>query len=415
VRNLELGINEAERMRNRKNGLGVVNDPHARFEELRAQGRVHEGGLPTLFGQPDFEYFVGFEGAPRFTVIDYAGALQVFRDNRTFSSKLYAGTGSNWGPNLLMMDEPEHRRYRALAQPAFAVRAMESWRDRWLLPALERLVTGLSGTDRTDLYMSLCARFPAHTIGSALGIGEEDTALVHDWVIRTSTNMPADESARAGANLVEFLSPIIEHRRRSPGNDVISLLVTSELVDEDGSTHRLDDAEVMGFCGLLLIAGTGTTYRSTGILLLTLLNRPALLARLRRERSLIPQVIEEILRWEPPLTSFSRLVTEDIALGGVPLPAGALIDVAVGAANRDPARWDDPHRFDPFREVRPHLGFGSGPHFCMGNQLARMEMRVALNLVLDQFPDIALDASGETPFVTGTYFRMPTSVPVILR
>jgi cytochrome P450 len=412
---LELGVNEGERMRNRKNGLGVVNDPHRVFDQLRPGGDVHRGGLPTLFGQPDFDYFTGYEDAPRFTVIGHDAAQHIFRQHETFSSQLYAATAAAWGPNLLMMDEPEHARYRSLAQPAFAVRAMQSWEDRWLLPTLERLVGQLEGLDRADLYMSLCARFPAHTIGAALGISEDETGQVHDWIIRTATNMPEQESTAAGANLVAFLAPIIEDRRSAPGDDLISLLVTSQLIGEDGSTQYLDDSEIMGFCGLLLIAGTGTTYRSTGILLLTVLSRPELLGQLRHDRSLVAQCVEEVLRWEPPLTSFSRLVTEDTVVDGVSLPEGALIDVAVGAANRDPRRWDDPHAYDPFREAKAHLGFGRGPHFCMGNQLARMEMRTALNLVLDRFPDIALDSSVDTPYVTGTYFRMPTAVPATFR
>ena len=143
-------------------------------------------------------------------------------------------------------------------------------------------------------------RFPAHTIGAVLGISDDETAQVHDWIIRTATNMPKEESASAGAKLVEFLQPIIEDRRAAPGDDVISLLVTSELTDEDGSTHRLSDAEVMGFCGLLLIAGTGTTYRAAGILMLSVLSRPELLAAVKSDRTLIPRCVEEVLRWNLP-------------------------------------------------------------------------------------------------------------------
>jgi cytochrome P450 len=376
---VDIGVNDAERIRNRMNGLGVVNDLHDVFDGLRLSGDVHPGGLPTLFGQPDFAYFTGFEGAPRFTVIGHDAAQHVFREHQTFSSRLYSGTAANWGPNLLMMDEPEHARYRSLAQPAFALRTMESWHHRWLFPTLE-----------------------------------EETAQVHDWIIRTATNMPKEESESAGTKLVEFLTPIIEDRRVAPGDDVISLLVTSELADKDGSAHRLSDAEVMGFCGLLLIAGTGTSYRATGILMLSILSRPGLLARVKADRSLIPRCVEEVLRWEPPLTSFSRLVTEETVIDGVTLPKGGLVDVGVAAANRDPRRWQNPHEYDPFREPLSHLGFGRGPHFCMGNQLARMEMRTALELVLDRFPDIALDEAVEAPYVTGTFFRMPTSVPVTL-
>jgi cytochrome P450 len=412
---LDIGVNEGERIRNRMNGLGVVNDLHGVFDDLRTRGDVHDGGLPTLFGQPDFTFFPGFEDAPRYTVIGYDWAQHVFRRHETFSSELFSATAAAWGPNLLMMDEPEHARYRALAQPAFALKTMQRWQDRWLAPTVDRLLGRHEGSERADLYMELCARFPAHTIGAALGISEDETAQVHDWIIRTAVNMPAEEREAAGAGLVDFLAPIIADRRASPGDDVVSLLATSELVAEDGSTHRLGDAEIMGFCGLLLIAGTGTSYRATGILLLALLSRPELLDQVKADRSLVPRCVEEVLRWEPPLTSFSRLVAEDTVVDGVSIPRGALVDVAVGAANRDPARWDDPHRYDPHREQKQHLGFGRGPHFCMGNQLARMEMATAVTAVLDRFPRVGLDPSVDEPYVTGTFFRMPTSLPVVLR
>jgi len=411
---LEIGVNEGERIRNRMNGLGVVNDLHGVFDDLRTRGDVHHGGLPPLLGQPDSEFFRGFADAPRYTVIGYDWAQQVFRQHETFSSELYADTAAAWGPNLLMMDEPDHARYRALAQPAFALKTMQRWQERWLAPTIDRLLGRLEGAERADLYMELCARFPAHTIGAALGISEDETAQVHDWIIRTAVNMPAEERESAGAGLVAFLAPIIEDRRAAPGDDVISLLATSELTDENGSTHRLDDGEIMGFCGLLLIAGTGTSYRATGILLLSLLSRPDLLDQVKADRSLVPRCVEEVLRFEPPLTSFSRLVAHDTVIDGVAVPRGALVDVAVGAANRDPSRWDDPHRFDPHRQQKQHLGFGRGPHFCMGNQLARMEMATAVNAVLDRFPQVGLDASVEEPYVTGTFFRMPTAVPAVL-
>jgi cytochrome P450 len=313
----------------------------------------------------------------------------------------------------LMMDGSEHSTYRALAQPAFAAATLRSWEVRWLGPILERLLTDLAARRRADLYMGYSARFPAHTIGSAFGVSEDDVDQIHDWVIRTQTNMPANQSAEAGARLTAYFRPIIEDRRSRPADDVISLLVTSDLVD-GAMRYRLTDAEIMGFCGLLLIAGVGTTYRSTGILLLTLLHRPALLEQVAGDRSLIPQVVEEVLRWEPPLTSFSRLAVADTELAGVAIPAGSIVDVGVAAANRDGRRWEDPHTFDPFRFLQPHLGFGRGPHFCIGNQLARMEMRVSLNRLLDCFPDVRLDTEAPPAFVTGVFYRMPTAVPALL-
>ncbi|MCE2392810.1 MAG: cytochrome P450 [Proteobacteria bacterium] len=412
---LEIGINEGERERNRHNALGVVNELHPRFDELRERGDVHRGNMAELFGVASSgPSLLMRRSDSHFTVLGYETADAAFRRHEVFSSRVYEETVMTWGPNLLSMDEPEHRRYRMLAQPAFANKTMQDWESRWLVPILDRLIEGLAHAERADLYMGYCALFPAHTICSSFGIGESDVAPMHDWLLRMLNTSDPEDAARAGRSFAEYMGRVVRERRADPNDDVISLLANSELVDEDGSRHQLTDDEIMGFAGLMLTAGSGTTYRSLGIMLLTLLQRPALLEKVVSDRSLVPQVIEETLRWDPPLTYFSRLATRDTELDGVPMPKGTVVDLSVTAANHDPRRWEDPHEFDPFRPTQPHMGFGSGPHFCIGNQLARMELRVALNRLLDAFPRMQLDPEAPEPFVTGLYFRMPTAVPVIL-
>ena len=152
---------------------------------------------------------------------------------------------------------------------------------------------------------------------------------------------------------------------------------------------------------LLLPAGVETTYRSLGNLLFALLSDPAQLAAIRADRSLLPQAIEEGVRWEPPLLTITRVATRDTELGGVPIPAGSTVMPMLGAANRQEDRYPDPDTFDIFRQARGHLGWGHGVHVCLGMHLARLEMRTAINLLLDRLPNLRLDPDGDDPHIRG--------------
>jgi cytochrome P450 len=163
----------------------------------------------------------------------------------------------------------------------------------------------------------------------------------------------------------------------------------------------------------MLPAGVETTYRSTGNLLFGLLADPRQLDSVRADRSLIPQAIEEAIRWEVPLLMITRVATRDTELGGMPIPAGSAVMPVLGSANREEDRYPDPNRFDIFRSQEPHLSFGLGVHACLGMHLARLEMRVALNLLLDRLPDLRLDPAGDDPHIRGHVFRSPTSLPVL--
>jgi cytochrome P450 len=143
-----------------------------------------------------------------------------------------------------------------------------------------------------------------------------------------------------------------------------------------------------------------------------LLSRPDQLARLRDDRSLMAPAIEEGLRWEPPLTGIGRTATRDVEVDGVLIPAGSPINVCLGGANRDPARWDHPDDFDLLRDPKQHLAFAFGPHMCLGMHLARMETTVAINAVLDRLPDVRLDPDAPAPAITGLTFRAPRALPV---
>ena len=218
-----------------------------------------------------------------------------------------------------------------------------------------------------------------------------------------------DEAIAASREVEEYMAGILADRRRTPREDLISGLAHAEL---DG--ERLADDEIFSFLRLLLPAGVETTFRSTGNLLYLLLAQPGQLQSVRSDRSLIPQAIEEALRLETPLLNITRLATRDTEIDGVAVPAGSTIMLMLAAANREETRYEEPDRFDIARaDPKPHISFGHGPHVCLGMHLARVEMRVALNLLFDRLPELRLDPEADDPHIRGQVFRSPTSLPVL--
>lgn len=205
----------------------------------------------------------------------------------------------------------------------------------------------------------------------------------------------------------DYLEPLVEARRTEPAGDLLSELVHAEI---DGA--RLADEKIYGFLRLLLPAGAETTYRAFGSCLLALLERPEAMARVLADRSLVPAAVEETLRWETSVTMVARVAATDTEIGGCPVPAGSSVSVINGSASRDEARWADPGEWDLDREPQQHMAFGTGPHQCLGMHLARMELEVGINAVLDRLPNLRLDPDAETPVISGYAFRGPATLPV---
>jgi len=411
---LAIGINPADVARNRAVGAGLVNDPYPVYDRLRESGPVHRGSISEAFGVDGPETQGAFARRAQFACYDWATADAVLRDAQTFSSRWYEPTLEPFvGKSIIQMDEPEHRRYRALIQPAFTLREMERWRERWIEPAAHALIDRFVARGRADVYMELCARLPVQTIASSFGIPVADVPHFHQLTVAmVGVTNAGSERLHAAQEIAAYLERVIDQRRAQPQDDLIRWLLDAEVPDEGGARQKLDPGEILAFARLLLPAGAGTTYRALGTLLLALLRDPDLLDAVRADRQLLGPAIEESLRWEQPLSAVSRLATRNTELGGIAIPEGAVMHACLGAANHDPARWSDPHRFDLRRVARPHLSFGSGPHLCVGMHLARMELRVAMNAILDRLPGLRLDPDADPPFMTGLLFRMPSAVPV---
>jgi cytochrome P450 len=381
---------------------GDVRDPYTALAQLRREQPVQ---------RLDFSGMPHEESKPVFIVYRYEDVAQVLRDNETYSSAIIlAFFGDALGKHVMLgMDEPAHRRHRALVSAAFTQRALARRESELVAQVGSGLIERFADRGRADLVREFTFPYPTQIIAGLLGLPREDYAQFQRWSISLlSITVNRERAIAASEALRDYFVPILAARRAQPRDDLISSLAHAEIEGE-----KLADEEIFSFLRLLLPAGVETTYRSTGNLLFGLLSNPDQLDAVRADRSLIPQAIEEAVRWEPPLLTITRVVTRDTRLGGVDIPAGSTVMPMLGSANRDEERWSDPDRFDVFRAARPHIGFGHGTHVCLGMHLARLEMRVALELLFDCLPDLRLDPDGHDPHIRGQVFRSPTSLPVL--
>jgi len=389
-------------------GADDCRDPYPDFARFRRKAPIQEVDLATLMGGAAGAY--GGEVPKVFVASSYAAVSEVLRDGKRFSSGGYkAAIGLVMGPTILVMDEPEHGRYRSLIQMAFRTKALKRWEHDLVRPIVNGYIDRFVSRGRADLVRELTFLFPVYVIAGMLGLPSADLPRFHRWAVGLiSVAFDFQNGLAASQKLGEYLTVIIEERRRHPKDDIISVLTQVEL-----EGIRLDNEHVLGFLRLLLPAGAETTYRSSSNLLFGLLTHPDQLEAVRRDRSLIPRAMEEGLRWETPLTGIGRLCTEDTEVCGVRIPKGAMVQVSLGSANRDESRWERVDEFDIFRPPKQHMAFAFGPHRCLGMDLARMETEVVINSLLDRLPNLRLDPAAEDVHITGRIFRAPRRLPVL--
>lgn len=349
------------------------------------------------------------EGRPTFLLTKYDDCLAALQDAETYSSGSNAEAGQVLGRTVLEMDGREHGRYRALVQPAFAAKALDGL-EALMATLVEELLDVVRDSERADLVSQFTEHYPVQIIAHLLGIPRADYPRFQRWAQDLmGFTLDFARAATASAEIRTYLLPIIAARRADPRDDVVSRLVTGAV---DG--HGLGDEEVVSFLRLLIPAGAETTFRLTGNLLVALLTEPDRYERVRADRSLVPWAIEETLRWETSIVMLSRETTRPTEVRGVPMPAGALVSVVIGSANRDEAHYERPDEYDLDRRADDHLAFGFGRHHCLGHHLARAEVRVALNLILDRFPRLRLDPDVPPPHIIGMAFRSPPSLRVLV-
>jgi cytochrome P450 len=391
---------------NARSGGDFTADPYPIWHRLREQASVHAGTVHELTGVAEALTFHGLPSPdiPHYSAFSHAALDDAYRNPELFASSpdpvdLEGGSPSATN-SMLSMGGERHRRYRALVQPSFAPARARWWITNWIEQTVHALIDGFAADGHAELNTDLCAAIPILTITSSFGIPAEQALD-----LRAAMNRPAE--------IIAMVAPIVAARRAEPRDDLISVLTQAELRDVGGTTHRLSDAEINSFSLLLLAAGSGTTWKQMGITLATLLQRPELLAAVRADRRLLKPAIEEALRWMPTDPMFSRWVTRDVEFHGVQLPAGAVLHLCLGAANRDPARWDRPDEYDVHRKVRPSFAFGGGEHICMGMHVARAEISTAIGALLDRLPGLRLDPDAGPPRYIGMYERGVTEIPVL--
>jgi cytochrome P450 len=299
--------------------------------------------------------------------------------------------------NLLRMDPPRHRALRSLVGQAFTPRVVAD-----LEPRIAGLTTGLldEAGERFDLVDALAYPLPVMVIADLVGVPTSDRPLFRRWAdVLLGQDVDPDEALLAAAEravgavapvvreMNEYLLAHIRSRSRHPGGDLTSRLIRAEV---DG--ERLAYEEIVGFVGLLLVAGHVTTTATLGNAVLALDDAPDAAAAVRADPDLLPAAVEEVLRLRTPFPRLARITTADASVAGVRIPAGQVVLPWLVAANRDGRVFAEPHRFDLHRRPNPHLAFGHGVHFCLGAPLARLEARVALRTLLERYRDIAVAA-----------------------
>lgn len=387
-------------------GMGAAGDasPYPLLRELRAQSPVHPGwpemGVPPTSG----------DGPPTFTAYTFDSVKAVFTDNITFSTRCYeAVVRPLQGPTILEMQEPEHAVYRRLHEFAFARSSMRRWDAELVGPLVDHTVDRLREVKRANLVDTVFMPIPVRVIAALLGLPESDIGEFHRLAIDLLGFRADMECAmRASAELKEYFVGILADRRKSPKDDMVTVLAEAEI---DGV--KMSDEQIYGFMRNLLPAGAETTSRSTASLALGLLTHPDQLAAVRADRSLLPQATEEGIRWETPLLNFMRQVTCDTELGGVAIPEGATMMLNLGSANHDETRWHDAESFNIFRDRKPHIGFGHGAHVCLGMHLARLETTNIFNALFDALPGLRLDPDAPAPYISGVMFRSPPRLDVM--
>lgn len=363
-------------------------DPFPLFAQVRAAGPVHEVTLA--------------DGHPAWLVVGYEEARAALNDPR-LSKDMHAALARSGevvaeglpGPalarHMLAVDPPDHTRLRRMAAPAFRrgrVDGLEA-RVRAIVAALldDLAARGAaSGGGPVDLVAGFAFPLPFTVIGELLGIPEADRADVGRW-FRTLLGPPSYADALAASEaIIGYLTALLALKRAEPGEDLVTDLVVA--ADRDGS---LTEQEMRSTIFQLVVAGHDTTTSLIGNATVALLRHPAQRDALVADPALVPRVVEEAMRWDAPVPhSTFRYTTEEVRIGDVVIPAFAQVIVSLAAANRDPARFADPERFDPGRADAGHLAFGHGIHHCLGAPLARMEGRIALAALHTRFPRMRL-------------------------
>ena len=376
--------------------LSVWELPGQKLHQLMDDLRQHGAVVP-----------ISYYGTSAYLVTRHDVLMRAFKDTENLPPEraYQIGIMPLIGENFQSMSGERHRLYRKLATPTFRPRMVEKVDGNMLREIANELIDKFIAKGETDLTRDFTLLYPYIVIARLLGIPRDEEQKFAEWVVGLLhfTSQP-ERAQQCRDELWAYLDPVIEERRHSPRDDVISQLVHDEI---DGA--RMDDALLKSHIGIMFSAGSSTTHDSIGNLLYALLSTDNW-ARVRDDISVRDRAIDEALRWEPAVSFLPRVskAGEPSIIEGVEIPPDCFVFMGIAAANHDPAVFDHPHVFDIDRsdDAKP-MTFGHGPRMCPGMHLAKMNLRITLDTLLERLPDLAL-ASREGACPAGTIFRNPT-------
>jgi cytochrome P450 len=369
-------------------------DPYATWKALRDDAPVYHNDRYDFWALSRYEDVEAAHRDPGTFSSAHGTVLEIMSSNRM-------GTGM-----MIFMDPPEHTQHRALVSRAFTPRRMGALEPHIRVLANE-LLDGWADGEPFDLVESFGAQLPSLVITELLGVDLADREMVKGWIdevfhIEPGIGMINDVSFMAGVHIHEYLSGQMEQRRAEPRDDLLTALVQAEVPDEDGNSQRLTIKEAAGFANLLISAGTETVARLIGWAGVVLDEHPDQRQALADDPSLIPNAIEELLRYEAPSPVQGRFTTRAVELHGTTIPEGSKVLLLTGSAGRDERKYPDADRFDVRRHFDRQVSFGYGIHFCLGAALARLEGRVALEELLRRHPTWTVDRPAAVRLHTST-------------
>ncbi|MCC6141565.1 MAG: cytochrome P450 [Nitrospira sp.] len=354
----------------------VIANPYPYYHELREHSPLNYVFLPA-------GAVAGINEPIRaWALMRYADVYGALRNHDTFASS--HSLAGKVVPRLALIhdDPPRHTRFRHLVNKAFTLKRIEALKP-WIATVVNELVDHMAVSKESDIMQDYAIPLPVRVIARMLGIPGEDYVRFKLWsdTFLAFSSMTPEERAKSNQEMMAYFGQMAAARRTEGAEDLITALVEANV---DGES--LADTEIIGFCMLALIAGNETTTNLIGNMLGILVDRPDLWQQLRADRSLVDSVINETLRIESPFQRLSRITTRDTELSGVSIPQGSLVTIYYGAANRDPAEFPNPDEFRLDRDLRNHVAFGMGIHYCLGAPLAHAEASITLNALLDRFP-----------------------------
>ncbi|MAG32141.1 MAG: cytochrome P450 [Deltaproteobacteria bacterium] len=348
---------------------------------------------------------VQYHGEAVYLINGHTELRQAFSDEEHFASGAAYRVQSepSQGRTLQVMEADEHRINRLLVSRPFLPSQVRSYVDGLITEEATRRLDALDGKPEMEMVEGFTRPFPFSVITRLLGLPVHDETQFLGWALKIIDYPWDPEGAlRARREFEDYLRPLLEERRKNPSEDVLSLLATSAIEGK-----RLTDEEIFAFCLLLFPAGSDTSYKNLGSLLYAILSTPGMRERAKESDQARDDLVLEGLRWQAPVALLPRRCSADTELGGVAIKAGTPMLFGITAANNDPSVFPEPRRFDPDRpNLKEHLTFGHGEHFCPGSHLARRELETAIKLIFERFPELELIPERPVEFI-GCVLRGP--------